>query len=425
MISSQDCTGDAATSNNITICLGQKGGFFDIDKSTTFVHAPDGGWNGTGANSEDHQGHEEYGWDGAIFSNNIAVYGVPVAVWSDPSSLNRSAIGIGPNSSTLEAFSKQGILAEYPKQIGIYMGSRSELQGEDGEVIFGGYDSARVNGSFTWFPIGNRFPGLNCPLQVLVDDVTLHNSNGSNSLMQDSSSRIPACIEPIQNAFTFSTEMWNEYAARAGHLTTQPIDGSPPYTDQTYPAESEALIGSLSFTLSNEQSDIYNTTIPHYEVYSHVRGADENGLYAVINNTRSMSAVASPATGILGVPVLGGVFLSQNYLLIDYERGVFGLAPAIIGKMDESERKVVCLASNATTKHSLSSGTIAAIVLGVLLALLVLLGILWWFISKRRTQEREIEHEELSDRIVPNNPLIDAHNGPLQPPRDSLSSVEG
>jgi hypothetical protein len=124
------------------------------------------------------------------------------------------------------------------------MGSRSEENGSDGEIIFGGYDTSRVNGSFTWFPMGIRFPGLDCPLQVLLDDVVLTDLDGSQSLMADASSKIPACLEPIQNAFTFSSAMYGKWANLTQHPDAQPTDGSPPYTDQTYPWEKEGLMGS-------------------------------------------------------------------------------------------------------------------------------------------------------------------------------------
>ncbi len=42
------------------------------------------------------------------------------------------------------------------------------------------------------------------------------------------------------------------------------------------------------------------------------RGSDAEGAYSVTNTTRAMAAVASNATSILGVPFLGGIFLSQK-----------------------------------------------------------------------------------------------------------------
>ncbi len=186
--------------------MGRAGGVFDINKSPSWRHAVDGTWNGTSTSLDEHDGHTLLGWDTVTFYNNVTVYGTPIVVWSDNTPHNRTGFGLGGDSSTIHAFVKQGILPAYPKQLGLFMGSRSEWAPYNGEIIFGGYDAARINGPLTWFPIGNRFPGLDCPLQVLLSDVTLQNMHGNQSLMSNTTTKVPACLDPIQNAFTFSDE---------------------------------------------------------------------------------------------------------------------------------------------------------------------------------------------------------------------------
>ncbi len=158
--------------------------------------------------------------DTVTFYNNVTVYGTPIVVWSDNTPHNRTGFGLGGDSSTIHAFVKQGILPAYPKQLGLFMGSRSEWAPYNGEIIVGGYDAARINGPLTWFPIGNRFPGLDCPLQVLLSDVTLQNMHGNQSLMSNTTTKVPACLDPIQNAFTFSDEMYAIWAALTNHTFT-------------------------------------------------------------------------------------------------------------------------------------------------------------------------------------------------------------
>jgi hypothetical protein len=380
---SQDCAGDSTSAFNVSTCIGAKGGVFYIDKSPTWKAAPDSGWNGTSTDPTEHDGHVLLGWDTAIFSGNVQVPGTPLAVWSDVEPLNRTAVGLGAESSTLRAFVAAGVLPEFPQQIGIFMASRSELQGSDGEIIFGGYDTARVNGSITWFPIGRRFPGLHCPLQVLLEDVILTNINGSQSLMADAYTKVPACIDMVQNAFSFTPQLYQKWANLTNHLTTQPRDGSPHYTDQTYPGSAEPLIGELTLTLSNDQGSNYTSLIPHYELVSQERG-DYQGKYSVINATRAMAAVAASENGILGQPLLGGTFLSQNYLVIDFERGLFGLAPAILGN---TQRAVSCPAKVRTSSGGKKNDP-GKIVLGVFLGLALLFILLLLLFGFRWRKQR-------------------------------------
>jgi hypothetical protein len=404
----QDCLGATNSASNITACVGRSGGAFYIDKSTTWRAAPDGVWNGTVPDPAEHDGHTLLGWDTAVFSGNVQVPGMPLAVWSDNTPLNRTALGLGSNSSTIRAFVQAGVLPELPQQIGIFMGSRSELQSVDGEIVFGGYDMSRVNGSFVWFPIGKRFAGLECPLQVLLDDVILTNTNGSQSLMPDPFSKVPACLDPIQNSFTFSPALYQKWSTLTQHPDKQPTDGSPPYTDQTYPWENEKLIEELTVKMSNDNGDNHTSTMPHYEMVSHERGSDAQGKYAVINATRAMAAVSSPVFGIMGVPLLGGTFLSQNYLLIDYERGEFGLAPANLGSMNSSQRQVACPARKSTPENRNPTVTALAVVVALgLVTIIFLLFLLfrpWRWRTKAISQvdsppDHEVQRPSIDDGI--------------------------
>jgi hypothetical protein len=137
----------------------------------------------------------------------------------------------------------------------------------------------------------------------------------------------------------------------------------------------------------------------------------------------SCTYLASFASSELGVPILGGVFPSQNYLLIDYDRGVFGLAPATVGKMDSSERIVMCPAMTLTSKRHPSAGTIAAIVLGVLLAIIILLGIAKWMISKRKQWKENSGILDTVEEGGANNTLTNPHIQQMQAHHESRISL--
>jgi len=213
--------------------------------------------------------------------------------------------------------------------------------------------------------------------------------------MADTYSKVPACVDLIENAFSFTPELYQKWANLTNHPKTNPTDGSPPYTDQTYPGASEQLIGELTLTLSNDQGTNFTSFIPHFELVSQERGSDSQGKYAVVNATRAMAAVASSKNEILGQPLLGGTFLSQNYLVIDFERSLFGLAPAVLGT---TQRSVACPATaepSSAGKGKNSSAIALGVVLGlaiVCILILLLFVFRWW--RKQRMGRTSLNKEQ-------------------------------
>ena len=368
---------------------------FDLDTGHTWVSAPDGRWNGTGSIPSEHDKSVILGWATAIFGGGVVVPGFPLAVWSSSptSQLNKTGLGLGYNSSVLQSFVTTGVFQTAPKQLGVFLGSRGEFNPTDGELVIGGWDESRIKGPIVWFPIGKRYASYDCPLQVLVNDIILTNGNGAQSLFVDPDSKTPFCIDPIQNPFTFSDALYRRWANLTSHPSSGPTDGSPPYTDRTYPWASESLIGELDIKITNDQGQTYTIKMPHDEIRSHERNSDSQGRYSVINETRAMADISSPSTGIGGFPLLGGAFLGQNYLIVDYERGVFGLAPAVIGQRSPSEanslRRVVSYCSvKASSSHKPDAKVIAlSVVLSVFGLILLILAVLKLF---RWRQKRNI-----------------------------------
>ena len=186
---------------------------------------------------------------------------------------------------------------------------------------------------------------------------------------------------------TFTNNMYNIWAAATNH---------PPNLDQQlYPLTSASLLGSLTITLDNG----YMTNIPQYELVSQQRGTDLQGKYSVLNESMLMTAIATTETEEL-IPTLGGVFLSQNYLFVDYDSNVFGLSPVNMRDDFNSIPKVmkVCTPaqmSNETTQGNVSSrqhisgGAIAGAVIGSITGLLAIVAGSGWLYRKRRPPVKE------------------------------------
>lgn len=59
-------------------------------------------------------------------------------------------------------------------------------------------------------------------------------------------------------------------------------------------------------------------------------------------------------------PVLGGVYITFNYLVVDYERGQFQLAPAVQGSQSTSSQAIKAICTPTPTSSSLSGGSPAS-----------------------------------------------------------------
>ena len=325
----------------------------------------------------DNGAHIIYGFDVASFGTNITVPRFPFQVWSDTTSENRSALGLGINSSVISSFLEAGVIPS--TEMGLFLGSRSVQQPTVGELVIGGYNSAKVNGTFYNFTM-ERFLDRPCPLQVLLQNVQVSNSEGELTSIIDSGSRIPACINPVENAFQFTQSMFNAWSNATQHPSNPPADGSANFTDQIYPLSNEPLINELIVTLEGG----YSVTIPHFELVTPQLGDNAQGLFSVINSSRLEAAVTSNG-GRFDFPILGGVFLSQNYLRIDYEQGMFSLAHAATGPV--TNESIVSTCAVSSSKSSISKGAIiGAVVSGV--AALCLVAAAFFFISRRGQVQR-------------------------------------
>jgi hypothetical protein len=385
----RDCEFGNATSQSG--CQGASGSSFDIAKSTTWESAPEGGWNVSVI--DPHEADETVidGYDVAKFYGIPEIYGFPFEVWSNAQSDNKSGLALGPNSSFIQNL--LDVQAAPSGLFGLFFGSRSQTRGVDGNLTIGGYDKARVGGAWTNLTTQAGYINDSCPLQVLVKDIRLNNIHGSFSLIADSEATVAACVDPLQNQFTFTQTMYDLFANLTDHPVNPAEAGGSNFTQQTYPLENEPLIGNLAVELA----DGYTTTIPHYEFVSQERGTDTEGKYAVVNASRIMVA-AGTTSGAGGGVVLGGVYLSQNYLLVDYANQMFHLAPAVIGKLGDQDHDIIKVCGAATfdeTDHASGSGsaksTTGAIVggvLGGLIAVVAALGLISYL--RRRGEGRRL-----------------------------------
>ena len=249
-----------------------------------------------------------------------------------------AGLPLGHNSSFLAAVTEANVPPS--KAWGLWVGDRS-LSPVDGTLTVGGYDPSKVAGNFTTFPVGDRTLQQPCPLQVIIGAIMYNQPSGSSELL--TSNNMVACIEPNSDRLTFTPDVVQKFANVTAY--------NPCFADLTYPT-ALAPDGNLTITLENN----HTTVIPNSELVALKRGSDELGHYAITNSSIAETSITynaqSDSTTVQ--PILGGTYLTLNYLVVDYESWEFQMAPAVQGNQPTNPQaiKTICTPKSAVSTIS-------------------------------------------------------------------------
>ncbi|KAF7556788.1 hypothetical protein G7Z17_g1088 [Cylindrodendrum hubeiense] len=404
-------------------CQGASGSIYSTTDGSFDQVLDDSDWDVPTKDAQPNDGSTTVvrGYDIANFTDGPAVIpDYPLEVWANRESVNLSALALGPKSSTLERLVDNNLAPS--TSFGLDYGSTSELFPRDGQLVIGGVNEARFDDDATGeFEMWGADAPANCPLQVLISDFILTNEDGDHSLLPDEYSKISACIDTIQNSFTLTDSMFEKFQEIGEHIDS---DGSD-YWPATFPANREKLLGSLTIRFANG----YKSVIPHYELINHERGTDDQGKYAVLNNSRISAAVASGQSDLgANVPILGGVFLSQNYLKVDYEQKKFWLSPQVGNGTKTDKIATVCTETDddtektpsATPTPEAASSTGMGVKVGVPVAVgsVAAIGIVAFLLWRRRRKQAAVKTAAVE---MANNSPSTVHLQPVPPTSPSPS----
>ncbi|KAK4501222.1 hypothetical protein PRZ48_007029 [Zasmidium cellare] len=331
---------NCGTTSNDT-CIGGLGGIFDKDLSSSYSVSVKTNWNGSQVDTEETDGAYLYFNDRITFERRASVDGFPLVLDSTPYGGDYTGLPLGSNSSFTAAAVKSGVAPS--EVLGLWTGSRS-LDPADGLLVVGGYDESRVNGVFVHFPVSDSSTELPCPLQINVTSISY-----SDQRLMNETSRVRFCIEPYNQRFVLPPAVTAAFANATGQNSTL-FPGDLHYSADSRPS------GDLIVILDNG----YSTTIPNFDVFTPLRGSDEYGRYSITNDTVVEAGLRDTRSDDPDsvIPALGGLFLTFNYLLIDYDNGTFSLAPAISANVSTSPAlRTVCTPSPVpepsedTTRH--------------------------------------------------------------------------
>ena len=323
-----------------------------------------------------------------------------------------AGLPLGQNSSFLAALTEANVAPS--KAWGLWVGDRS-LSPADGTLTVGGYDPSRVAGNFTTFPLGDWTLQQPCPLQVTIGAIMYNQPNGTSELL--TSNKMVACIEPNLDHLTFTPDVVEKFAIVTGY--------NPSFADLTYPT-ALAPDGSLTIILDNN----YTTVIPNSELVALKRGSDELGQYAITNSSIVETAITyntqSDPTTIQ--PILGGTYLTFNYLVVDYESRQFQMAPAVQGNQPINPQaiKTICTPKSAVSttpspqKESTKIGAIVGGTVGGVAALTIMGVLVLLYRRHQRKRQHQYQHPTPPESsVLPNEGVVQS---PIVPEKEVPSS---
>lgn len=273
--------------------------------------------------------------------------------------------------------------------------------GVPGSLVFGGYDQSRFTDSGLSFPI-NGEQNKTLPLSLLsivVDNVP----SGSLSLL------------PSGNAVTTTIDsttahMWLPQAvcdlfAEAFGLRYDTYTGLY-LINNTMHNQLKQSNPSVTFTIgaTDSSSDTTNIVLP-YAAFDLQAGIP---LFNFSTNYFPLRVAANESQ-----QVLGRAFLQEAYLFVDWERNNFTIGQAI---HQNSTTNIVSVLSpeysTGSEDSSISTGAIAGIAVGAVAVVALIIGIIAFFVIRKRRRDRQPNEKllgELSDTSMP-PPEIMSHN---------------
>jgi hypothetical protein len=236
--------------------------------------------------------------DGA-WETNVANAPVMIGTGGDT---NPGVLGIGSGSTVLQSLYDAGIIGT--KTYGLYLGTAYDRAGGsiNGSNTFGGYDSGRFTEPVHTYPMDLQNPDY---LPVTVADIIINNNQSSGG----SGGGISAMVDDQHQTFTARITTDRHPLLLPYHITQNLMSQLGAVPDPTSPDNALAPTRSLDRTsLTLVLADGFNITLPGPVV---------------------ASAIQNTPLNYTGPFYLSAAFLSQVYVVLDFDARQFHLARAI------------------------------------------------------------------------------------------------
>ncbi|PUU83262.1 hypothetical protein B9Z19DRAFT_1119681 [Tuber borchii] len=374
-------------------CLGALGGLFN---TTGLRETIDMRWNGTGVFASTDVTVKLINTFIEFGNSSVPkLYGVPVVVENNTVG-DSAGLALGVGSSFLRAVVNAGLIPSMSWGLGV--GSRSVERPTPGDLTLGGFNRSWISGEseFRTFKISNV---TGCPLRVMVEDIAVGSPGQKKTSLFDSDfERYYACINPFQNRFSLTRRMISQLMNLTGH---EPVADDP---DAIY-YEGDKAPRSLGLTI---KLDNLTSTTPPYELWNLKRGAapSTTGTYSILSNTTYEIGVKSNFDSSAGKEteiLLGAIFLSTMYLVVDIEAGIFKLAPINPTSPSAKELQPICPETQNPKPSSREAAIFQAAIAGfVLFGIAVVVILFLWFRLRKHKKSRSRQDDNQEEPFIQN-----------------------
>ena len=318
------------------------------------------------------------------------------------------------------------------KIVGFNSGSRSIPHPRDGDIVVGGYDKAIVDAktmtSFKMVP--------NCGICLTVESLDFYPDGGKSTKLND---------KPFLVDLTFAPYLWM-------YVPSTVYDNLPEKLDLVGDTDPEGYYwipqnktdGHITVEFTN-----FTTTLPSHEVFSRRRKINDDG--SLYWNTTLPPIVGLSDGGNSAKYTWGLAFMSQHYLIVDWEREEFQIGRIkddiiIPGTHPEPQLKALCgpndksdsssggstgsldeeLDKGTSTKSGPNTGAIAGGVIGGVAVLAIIAALVWFCMRRRKRQSQQAaksSHPQITEPALnATNDLNYVHEAYTTPSSTVMSS---
>ncbi|KAE9381151.1 hypothetical protein N431DRAFT_476046 [Stipitochalara longipes BDJ] len=333
---------------------------------------------------------------------NHTVPNYPIGIITGGNNQNAGHLGLAPESQFLQAANESGLISQ--RGFGLDAGSQSIAHPRPGLLVLGGYDQASISVTVppSVYQIGSPSNSeRECPLQVTITQLTLRfplpGGNNTDFDLTEAGIDVPACVEPYDNLFRLPPTLLQIVQQKTSWSADTETDPNLFVVEPglLYP-QSMGFNGSLIIKLEGYDNEV---EIPNYELSQPLRGLAANGTQVLNTNLTELKIFHEAP--LLNTAVLGKIFLSQVYLIVDYDQMIFKLAQpdpestsTNIVPLDSTS--AICSANPDASHDSTHRATILGLAISLSLATTAAVAVaICLLIRDRRRQTRNRVLEEI------------------------------